>query len=148
MHYVNYPSPINKSRYFTQIIPYIEKFGKENVLTLDFDNIANNINSIKKQTAEFLNIDGHKYIQSEKIHANKSIGEYKMNYKLEQIVKFFGKPFPIQFKTKVASFIIKNKKSKLKERPILNKKDFLMLNYIFRIEIESLELVKQKDLSK
>lgn len=144
----NEPLLINNSRYYTQILPYIQKFGKSNVLILDFDDVTMKIDEVLSEVANFLSIDQSKFEKSDNIHANKSIGHYKMNYKMEKLVKKFTKSLSIEFKAKVASFLFKNKKSRLKEKPKLLAKDIIMLENIFSIEVKGIEQLTGKDFSK
>jgi len=69
-------SLINVSRYFMQIKPYIDKFGKENVLLLDFDEFVSNSQHEMDKVSEFLGIDkkGYAIKDFSKVHANKSVG--------------------------------------------------------------------------
>lgn len=48
---------IQLSKYHYQISPYIETFGKENVLILFFEDFIENINLIKTSISDFLNIN-------------------------------------------------------------------------------------------
>ncbi len=144
----NEASLINNSRYYTQILPYINKFSFENLLLLDFDDIIKNMDNVLSEVADFLGIEKYKFPESDNVHANESIGHYKMNYQLERLVKKFTKSFSIEFKAKIASFLFKNKKSRLKEKPILSAKDVLMLENLLRFEVKGIEQLTGKDFSK
>lgn len=145
--YKKFPSLIYRGRYFTQIRPYIEKFGKEQVLILDFERLLRHKKQALNNVSEFLKIDPTLFENAESVHVNKA-GDYKTNYKLEKIIKFFGKPFSIEFKTKVANYLFRNKKGKLKEKPVLTSKEKIMLKEIYRLELLALEDMTGRNFSR
>ena len=84
LHQSNY---ININRYFTQIRPYIELFGQGQVLLLTFEEFISNKKVTLNKVANFLGIDGSKFIEFETVHANKSLGGPIKNFKAENILQ-------------------------------------------------------------
>jgi len=65
---------IDITRYYTQIYPYIRKFGTESVLIVDFDDFINKRDKVLSQISEFLSVDYGKFSIDKDVHLNKSIG--------------------------------------------------------------------------
>ena len=55
----DYPLALDISRYHYQIMPYIETFGRENVLLLTFDDVIKQPESTLKSISTFLNLPEH-----------------------------------------------------------------------------------------
>jgi hypothetical protein len=81
------PSYINRTRYFVQIKPYLDLFGRDKVLLLSFEEFIKNPKYSLQKTSEFLNIDFARFKKFEKIHSNRSVGESKENIRVEKFKK-------------------------------------------------------------
>lgn len=79
------PRYINISRYSTQIKPYIERFGKDQVLLLTFEEFISDRRSFLDKVSTFLNIDASLFNLDSNIHENKSVGEYRPSVKMERL---------------------------------------------------------------
>jgi hypothetical protein len=85
--------------YFYQLSQFLKYFDRKNILILFFDDLIHQIDKIKMQLAEFLEIDVKKFID-EKIHKNKSEGAY---YKTSFIRSIQG-----SFLYRPLNFLIRN----------------------------------------
>ena len=115
---------ITRSRYYTQIKPYIEKFGIDQVLIIDFENFIHKRKEVFKKIAEFLEIDCDNFIGFENYHANVSINGKKLNYKYDRLLKLSApllSVIPDSIKDRIRK-IITNPKRIFKEKPVLTKK--------------------------
>ncbi|HKK62988.1 MAG TPA: sulfotransferase [Bacteroidales bacterium] len=71
------------TRYYTQISPFIERFGREKVLIIDFEDLINNQNETLQKVSDFLLIDSDKFSTSGNVHSNKSVGGNKIHHKFD-----------------------------------------------------------------
>ncbi len=76
---------INRTRYFLQIKPYIERFGQEQILLLTFEEFIADKKATLNKIAHFLDIDASKFGEFDNIYANKSVGSSKKNVKIENL---------------------------------------------------------------
>lgn len=99
------PRLINCSRYYYQIKPYIEKFGKEQVFLIDFEDFIKDRKTVIRKLSEFLEIDSDAFPPFENIHANRSVGDVKLPPRYDKLVRFLTPtarhvPEPIRLKIK------------------------------------------------
>ncbi len=118
-------SYINRTRYFVQIRPYLDVFGKEQVLLLTFEELIANKKITLNKIAEFLNIDGDKFDNFEKVHANKSVGETKPDVRIDNFRKssIFNafKPFvPKYIRITASNFLYKMTEKRINIRPSIS----------------------------
>ena len=137
---------INRTRYFVHIRPYLDIFGKEQVLLLTFEELMANKKMTLNKIADFLNIDRAKFYDFENVHANKSVGETKPdvridNFRKSNIVNPL-KPFvPKYLRTIASDFLYKMTEKKFNIRPNISEElksviwDLLILDVL---EIEKL----------
>lgn len=140
---------INASRYYTQIIPYIRKFGKEQVLILDFDDLIKNQEQVLQEISDFINIDFKGFFKLNKVHSNPSIKGKKLHYRFNKIVKFLSpvlKRTPEGLKDFIRK-IISNPKRIFKEKPKLSKKYKELIIRLTRLDILELNKITGKDYS-
>lgn len=136
---------IDLTRYYTQIFPYIRKFGTENVLIIDFDELINNRNKILSQISEFLSIDENKFSDLGNVHLNKSVGGNKTHHKLDSpsfLLKSVCKFLPF-----ICEKIIDNPDRNFDTKPELNKDHKELIFNMLRLEIIGLQKLINKDLS-
>jgi len=69
---LNYPLPLAISRYCTQITPFIDTFGRENVCLLDFDDLVKRQQDVLDDVARFVGIDRIVVDRSGGVHSNSS----------------------------------------------------------------------------
>ncbi len=125
---------IDFTRYHTQISPYIERFGRENILLLNFDDLKNNQEKIATQVLDFLNLEHKQFSLKETVHANKTT-QSKTHY-------YFDKLPPIL--VRLLPFIAKRK---LKKKPHLSDTSKQIIALMLKNEIQMLEELMQEDLS-
>ena len=137
---------INRTRYFVQIRPYLNIFGKDQVLLLTFEEFTNNKKMTLNKIADFLGIDGTKFYDFKNVYVNKSVGETKPdvridNFRKSNIVNPF-KPFVPKYIRNIASNILyKLTEKRFNSRPNISDDlksaiwDFLILDVL---EIEKL----------
>lgn len=120
---------IDVTRYYTQIIPYVKKFGRNNVLVIDFDDLNKKRKSALQTISEFLGVDFEKFQNYENIHANVSVGGYKIHPWFERLKK------------------LRNSKRVFRERPELPIAYKRMILNMLDLEINELQKLMNKDLS-
>ena len=137
---------INRTRYFVQIRPYIERFGKEQVLLLTFEDFIANKKETLNRLANFLGIDDSKFCDFENMHSNQSVGQTKPdvrvdNFRQSKLVHLF-KPFTPKVLRRIASGgLYKLTEKKLAEKPTVSeplKNSILDLLRLDILEIENL----------
>lgn len=88
---------IDQTRYYTQIIPYIRTFGRDQVLILEFNDVVQNTAGTIKEICSFLKIDDSPFTADDfDLHSNRSVRTVKRHHKfdspslpLKVIRKFF-----------------------------------------------------------
>ncbi len=80
---VDNPAYLNATRYYMQIKPFIDKFGRDNVLILDFDEFLKNKSLLLKEIADYLKIDLAPMMDFQDVHENVSINQVRINQKIE-----------------------------------------------------------------
>ncbi|WOO41428.1 sulfotransferase [Rubellicoccus peritrichatus] len=136
---------IDFSRYFTQISPYIERFGRDNVLVLDFHDLNNERTATLKEVASFLDIDFSGFKEYESMHRNISVGGRKPNMKFDNLnfsQKLLKKFFPAYWDR-----VTRNSERGFKEKPKPSTKAITLINTMMRPEIDGLESIINKDLT-
>lgn len=83
---LNNPIYINRTRYYTQIQPYIKVFGSENILLLTFEDFTNNTKDSISSIAQFLSIDNSLF-RTTWDHSNSSINSQKNDERLDKIAR-------------------------------------------------------------
>ena len=85
------PGYINRSRYGVQIRPYLDLFGRENVLLLLFEEYVQDQPGTLAQIADFIGVDRAGLADIDYAAGNQSVGEYYLKY--EGVEKFAGSNF-------------------------------------------------------
>lgn len=84
----NDPRYIDRSRYAMQLAPYLECFGREQILLLVFEEYITDQATAMQAIAEFLGIDPHAGMAIEEAAAHKTVGEYYLKFSaVEEMVK-------------------------------------------------------------
>lgn len=152
---ISYLPLINNSRYFTQIKPFIDNFGRTSVLIIEFTDFISKQEQVLSKIAEFLNIDVELFSDFRKVHANTSIGEknkihHKLDFlnspfalKVRRIIKFI---VPDEVRSRIWHFIVSNKSREFKEKPILNNSSKNIIKNMLYLEVKELGKLMDKDL--
>ena len=141
------PAYLSISRYYSQILPYIETFGRERVFLIDFDELLKNRKQVIYELSEFLDLDFNLFGDFDKVHANKSIGGYKSNHRYD------NPPFPLSLIKKLSpkawQVLTFNRKSYfMKEKPQISPAYQEMILRVLEYDIQELEKLTNRDFSK
>lgn len=68
---INEPSFINRTRYYSQIKPYIDTFGRQQVLLITFEDFLKRKKQVLGDVAQFLGIE-NTFENYEEVHSNKA----------------------------------------------------------------------------
>jgi len=81
---------IQNSSYYSQINPFIQKFGSENLLILSFEDFIKQKSKTLNQISDFLDIAPFKE-ENNPIHKNKSSGSLRFHYKTRPYSRYLNK---------------------------------------------------------
>ncbi|EDX87028.1 Sulfotransferase domain superfamily [Synechococcus sp. PCC 7335] len=148
---LNRPKYINISRYYVQIKPYIERFGKEQVLLLTFEELISNRRSSLSKVFDFLGIDSSFSDHVDDVHANKSVGEYKNSAKVDKIlqspiaqgVRFF---VPEYIAKPVSDAIRKPGRRKIEDKPVVTEKIEQIIRDLVMLDVVEIERLMGREL--
>jgi len=146
---------IDATRYYTQINPYIKKFGRDNVLIIEFDDVNKKRTSTLQTISKFLGVEFDKFQNYENVCSNVSVGDrsYKINYKHYKLLyplRKFRKFMPtgcFEFLMGVLKVITGNSKRSFRERPELTTENKRIIVNMLDLEINELQRLMNKDLS-
>jgi hypothetical protein len=80
------PYYLHRTRYFTQINPYIEQFGRQQIHLIFFDDLVNRREAVIGEALDFLDVDKVRpENQSEHVHANQSLGVKRRHKSLDAV---------------------------------------------------------------
>ncbi|SMO87354.1 sulfotransferase family protein [Fodinibius sediminis] len=142
---VEEPMLLDMTRYATQIRPFIEQFGADQVQILFFEDLVRDRSIIMQQLASFLGIAMDGFPDMRSFHANRSVENFKIHHKYDQpgiIMSGIRRYFPPLWK-----IITDNSGRSFKQKPRLSPADQEMILYLLRKEIEELEEMTGRDLS-
>lgn len=139
---------INLSRYYMQLLPYLEVFGKERILILTLKELNDELETVRQTLGDFLNITSEKFTVDPE-HANKS--DFKHDYRVD---KFLGNPklnpikkiIPPKIRTSISREIISVTSKPVIEKPVVSHQ---IVEYVTRAtnsDIESIEALTQRKL--
>ena len=74
------PGYVDRSRYAVQIRPYLESFGREQVLLLIFEEYVQDAAPVLDKIAEFIGVDRGLFASEQALHAHKSVGEVYLKH--------------------------------------------------------------------
>ena len=150
---ITYPPLINNSRYFTQIKPFIDTFGIDNILIIEFSEFISRQEQVLSKISKFLNINQFNSFQN--IHANTSIGEknkihHKLDFlnepfslKLRRVIKLF---IPDKIRSKIWHLIVSSKPREFKKKPILQDQQKNIIKNMLYLDIKELGKLLNMDL--
>lgn len=69
---LNYPLPLSISRYYEQIEPFIERFGRDQVLLLEYDDVTSRSPQMLHRLAQFTGINIEEFERVGSVHQNSS----------------------------------------------------------------------------
>lgn len=136
---------LDATRYYTQVIPYVRRFGRERVLLLDFDDLVRRRRDTLERTAGFLGVDVDGLGEFEAVHANRSVGERKQHYLFDdppRVVRGVRSLVPGLWER-----VVDRLSPHVTERPLLPADFQEMILHVLDLEIRALEELMEKDLS-
>jgi len=132
---------INLSRYYMQLLPYLEVFSKEQILILTLKELNEKLEIVKQKLGVFLNVPSEKFMDNPE-HANKS--DFKHDHRVD---KFLGSPKLIPFKKiippKIRSSFAKELMS-IASKPVIEKPVVTeqILEYVTRSTQSDIECIE------
>ena len=78
------PLIVNNSRYAMQVKPYIEQFGRQNVLLMDLDELAGARSQALSRIADFTGLAINGFPAEEESHKNSSLTQDKHHHKFDE----------------------------------------------------------------
>jgi hypothetical protein len=143
------PELINTSRYYTQISPYIRKFGREQVHIVIFEQMIKQPASILNEIFQFLELDTPDLsnIDLSQFHHNKSYQGTRRHYKYKKYknrlsYKVLARVFP-----GLAARLLDNSKRHLKQKPKLSAQSAELALNLVEADILMLQSLLDVDLS-
>lgn len=140
---------VNVSRYYMQIKPYIDTFGKEQVLFVDFDEFIGEPKQVVESVSSFLDISTEAYgiKDLKKVHANKTLGgpgkAHKKFYQPKGVYKHIRDHHP-----KLWRKITDNSRRAFTKKVALDDRHRRVVINMVRQDILKMQEVWDRDLSK
>ena len=78
------PLLLDVTRYHTQIAPFIERFGRDRVLILDFEDFNKHRRMVMDRIADFLGVDPGQFGDVDEVRSNISIGGHRPHFKYDR----------------------------------------------------------------
>lgn len=137
---------VDFTRYYTQIIPYVRRFGRDQVLIIDFDELIHRRADVLRSLAGFLDVDPEGFQDFETVERNRSVGGPGKPHH-----KFDNPPLPHRLLRRVAPRlwrrITDNSARTFAEKPSMTSEEKRMVLGLLELEIAALEELMGKDLS-
>lgn len=136
---------IDMSRYSTQIMPYIRKFGRNKIIIIDFEDFVSCRKMVMQDVSNFLGIALNKFSSYENTHFNISIGKGKKHHKFDHpslVFKVLRKFFP-----SIWDKFTDNSTRYFTERPTLSLEYKEVIINMLELEINELEKLMNKNLN-
>ncbi|MDH3651804.1 MAG: sulfotransferase, partial [Saprospiraceae bacterium] len=135
---------IDITRYYTQIIPFIQKFSRANVLVIDFDDLIHRRPQFMQKVADFLDFDLNDLPDFTQVHANPSVGGGKKHKRWDDPTLFHKALH--RFAPGLWRAITANKSRAFLEKPVLSQQHKEMIIHMLALEIDHLEKIMNKNL--
>lgn len=136
---------LDVTRYHTQIMPFIRKFGRDRVMLIDFDDLIEDRETVMRDLSEFLEVDPEHFGDYADVHSNAS-GDPRIlqarHYSPPPHLRVIRK-----FAPRLWRRITDNSKRILTERPTPNAESRELVQTMLDLEVRGLEELLEKDLS-
>ncbi len=133
---------LNVTRYFTQIMPFISRFGREQVLLLDFDDLVNNQGSTLAQVSEFVGLPSD-HFDGVPLHKANMADVAKLHHRLDQL------PVPLdRLKKRFPSVwgkLTRPMEGQAPERPVIDPRLRRVIGNMLEAEIRGIEELMGRD---
>lgn len=137
---------IDITRYYTQIRPYIEQFGRDNVKIIDFEDFIDQRKNVIEEISNFIGVDDSAFADYEQVRSNVSVGGSKRHH------KFDSPPLPLRlverFMPSIWNKIADNSERTFSGKPVLSSELQEMIVNVLELEIKELGRLMKKDLGK
>ncbi|PWJ43297.1 sulfotransferase family protein [Sediminitomix flava] len=125
---------VNTGRYYMQIEPYLNVFGRHQVLLLPFEEYIQNSIGTYEKIANFLEIEKDPFLKQKVTHSNRGIGLYRDDQRVDKLLTNSSLTklkdlFPQSLRTFVAKSLYQLTRSKVSEVPKVNDR---VKEYIYR----------------
>lgn len=77
------PLIVNTSRYAAQVQPFIDQFGKDQVLLMDLEELSKERENALKRVSAFTGLEPSGFPSADSSHKNRSVGESKHHHKYD-----------------------------------------------------------------
>jgi len=136
---------IDVTRYSTQVMPYIRKFGRDNVLIMDFEDLICHREALLREVSAFLSIDPEGFSNYEDVHSNASTANRWTHHRFE------NPPLPLKavrrFLPTIWDRITDNKRRSFEAKPQLTHETKEVLIHMLELEVTEMQKLMNKDLS-
>ena len=141
------------TRYHTQISPWINKFGRDRVLILDFESLVSNQTQLLAEIAGFLNVEAAGFSNKNDVCRNRSIGDQKVSgrfIKYTKLAKQFQLLAPDVLQACVRPVwraIAYKHNRRFTQRPTMSTKTQEMILHMLAHDIDGISMLMGKDLA-
>lgn len=126
---------LDVSRYYTQVMPYVRKFGHERVMIVDFDDITRNLDALLLRIAAWLGIEPHAFDRAVR-HSNASHDLHVLHHKYDRPSR------PLRAVRRLAPWawhrLTDNAKRRLARKPELSLEWREVINRVLELEVRNL----------
>lgn len=144
------PLMVNVSRYATQLTPWIERFGREAVLVLDFADLIKDREITLARVAQHLGIDRAGFPPAASVHSNRSIGGNKTHHAFDRPPRWARIGWqltPAPFRSRLWTTIARGKARPFDTKPEMPADWKRSIMRLLELEVIELEKLMGKDLS-
>lgn len=139
-----FPRLLDFTRYATQITPYIERFGRENVHICFFEDLVSNPGKLLDELAKFLGVAPGQFRKIERVHANNSLDNVMLHH------RFKNPALPQRFVRRFLPWIWRlwtdNSKRTFTEKPVPSDVQRRAIIRILLAEIKEIERLTGRNL--
>jgi len=144
----SHPFYINVSRYYTQIYPYVEQFGRDKVLIIDFEDLINNRKEMLAEVSLFLGINPDLFDEKVlQLHSNRTKSNKRIHHRFDPpssiYMKIVKRYFPYFW-----NILLKRNTRTINKKPDLDDACREMIIRMIELDIKSLEELTGKNFSK
>lgn len=143
------PLLINNTRYHAQILPFIERFGRDRVLILDLADLTNDPARTMERIAAFTGLAAGGF-PSVAIHGNPSLGGHKVHHRFDDPshwARRLRRVMPAAFREKVWRGITRNTGRGFDVKPVLSPAWKQAVMRLLELDVLALEKLMARDLS-
>lgn len=136
---------VDATRYYSQIAPFIRRFGRDRVLVVDFDDLNDRRADVVQRLAEFLGVAAEGFRAFDQVHANRSVGGRKQHYRYDRpslAMRAVRRWFPA-----VWTRVTENSARSFNAKPVLGEAVAESVIEWLRLDVAALEPLLNKELN-